>query len=73
MTQRKAEGVRRARPPEILDIVHGRVLADLAPGRSMSAIAAELTAEGAPTAQGAKWPASTIRRVFTIEHARALS
>jgi len=73
MAQRKAEGVRLGRPVELPDKVYRRVLAEHAAGRSMSAIAAVLTAEGVPTARGASWHASTIRRVLMSEHAKGLS
>jgi DNA invertase Pin-like site-specific DNA recombinase len=65
MAQRKAEGVKmgrpRALPADVLEAIKRRHTA----GESMNAIAKALTASGTPTAHGgAKWHASTIKRVL---------
>jgi DNA invertase Pin-like site-specific DNA recombinase len=62
---RKAQGVRLGRPSTLPHEVVARIVAARQGGASLRAIAAELTAEGVPTAQGgAKWHANTIKQVL---------
>ena len=69
----RAQGVRLGRPVALPDSVYRRIISDASEGRSLTSIAAELTDEGVPTARGARWHASTIRRVIHSEHAKTLS
>ena len=74
MAQRKSEGVRMGRP-RVLDLaVYKRVLAMRESGHAMSRIAAELTAEGVPTALGRPtWYASTIKAILESETSKELA
>ena len=73
MAQRKAEGKHMGRRPQLPEAVYRRIIAARAEGRSMNAIAADLSAAGVPTAQGGAWHPSTIQRVLTSETARRMS
>lgn len=68
MAQRKLEGVKMGRP-RALDAATVHRITDLrAEGLSMGKIADALNADGVPTAHGgAKWYASTIKRVLDSE------
>ncbi|WP_246398469.1 recombinase family protein [Mycobacterium vicinigordonae] len=61
---RKAQGVRLGRPSTLPREVVVRIVQAKAAGASLRAIAAELTAEGVPSARGGKWEAATIKRVL---------
>jgi DNA invertase Pin-like site-specific DNA recombinase len=73
MAQRKSEGqhMGRSADPAMLD-TYRRVLALAAEGRSHNSIAAQLTAEGVPTARGGAWAAATVRRMVLSETAKSL-
>src|SRR6185295_18467610 len=61
----KAQGVRLGRPSALPREVVARIVAAKAGGASLRSIAAELTADAVPTAQGgAKWHASTVKAVL---------
>lgn len=74
LAQRRREGVRLGRPSTLpLDVV-GRVVALRASGASLRAIADCLTADGIPTSHGgAKWHASTVRKVLAGQDAQGLA
>ena len=61
---RKAAGVRLGRPVQLPQGTRQRVAELHAQGLSLRAVAAALTAEGVPTATGAQWHASTVRKVL---------
>ena len=62
---KKAQGVRLGRPSALPREVVARIVAAKAGGASLRSIAAELTADAVPTAQGgAKWHASTVKAVL---------
>ena len=62
---KKAQGVRLGRPSALPREVVARIVAAKAGGASLRTIAAELTADAVPTAQGgAKWHASTVKAVL---------
>ncbi|GAA4290915.1 recombinase family protein [Mycobacterium paraffinicum] len=61
---RKAQGVRLGRPSTLPREVVARIVEARVGGASLRAIAAELTAEGVPSARGGKWEAATIKRVL---------
>lgn len=70
---KRAQGVRLGRPSSLPRDVVARILDARECGASLRAIAAELTAEAVPTAQGgAKWHASTVRAVLDGQDAAAL-
>ncbi|MCC3323477.1 recombinase family protein [Gordonia bronchialis] len=74
LAARKAQGVRLGRPSETPAEVTARIVAAKAEGKSLRAIAAELTAAGIPTVRGgATWHASTVRAVLTSQDAAALA
>lgn len=61
----KARGQRLGRPVRLPQGVRERIRAERSAGRSLAAIAGDLTAEGVPTAQGgARWHASTVAAVL---------
>lgn len=61
---KRSEGVRLGRPRALPSAVVERVVRERKAGRSLRAVAADLNAEGVPTAQGgARWYASTVRAV----------
>jgi len=53
------------RPRTLASTTEDRIHAERQSGASMAAIAANLNAEGIPTATGRTWHASTIRQVLT--------
>ncbi len=62
LAAKKAQGYRLGRPIAMPEGVRTRIAAERAQGRSLAAIADDLTADGVPTAQGgARWYPSTIR------------
>ena len=61
--QRKAQGKRAGQAPILSDEVRRRVAALRAEGETLGAIAAQLNAEGIPTARGGKWHPSTVSHV----------
>ena len=62
---KKAQGVRFGRPSALPREVVARIVAAKAGGASLRTIAAELTTDVVPTAQGgAKWHASTVKAVL---------
>lgn len=61
---RKAAGVRLGRPVQLPQQVRERIAQLHAEGLSLRGIAGQLTAEGVPTATGAQWHASTVRKVL---------
>lgn len=74
LAQRRREGVRLGRPSVLSRDVVARVVALRGTGASLRAIADSLNAEGVPTAhKGAKWHASTVRKVLAGQDAQALA
>lgn len=75
LAQRRREGVRLGRPSVLSRDVVARVVALRGTGASLRAIADSLNAEGVPTAhkEGAKWHASTVRKVLAGQDAQALA
>ena len=74
LAQRKREGVRLGRPSLLPVEVVRNVLTMKAEGLSLRAIAERLNAEQVPTAhKGAKWHASTVRKVLAGQDAQALA
>lgn len=70
---RKAQGVQLGMPPKIPAEVVVRILDAKARGDSLRAIAAELTADGVPTARGGtKWQPSTVQGVLASQHAERI-
>lgn len=66
LAAKRAQGVRLGRPPALPAEVRDRIRADRAkPGSTLAAIAAQLNADGIPTAHGGRqwWPA-TVRAVL---------
>ena len=64
LAAKRAAGVRLGHPTLIPEETRRRILDQHAAGRSLSGIAADLTAGGIPTAQGGRrWYASTVRAV----------
>lgn len=64
LAAKRAAGVRLGRPRQIPEVVRERILGQHAAGRSLTAIAADLTTEGVPTVQGGqRWYPSTVRAV----------
>jgi DNA invertase Pin-like site-specific DNA recombinase len=74
MMQRKAEGVRLGRPVMLSAETFAYIVTSHTAGKSMNKIAAELNANGVPTATGkGKWHAATIKQVLTSQNAAALA
>ena len=64
LAARRTAGVVLGRPRTLDPALRERIIAERDAGRSLRTIAAALTAEGVPTAQGAAlWYASTVRHV----------
>jgi DNA invertase Pin-like site-specific DNA recombinase len=61
--QKRVRGQRSGRRPELPDDVRQRIFRERAEGRTLRAIAEDLTAEGVPTPRGGKWHAVTISSV----------
>jgi DNA invertase Pin-like site-specific DNA recombinase len=65
---RRRDGVRLGRPPVVGPVIRARVVSERAAGRTFRAIAAQLTADGIPTAHGgASWGGETIRQLCRQE------
>lgn len=60
MAEAKKRGVRLGRPPTLPQDVRDRILSERANGSTLAAIAAGLTADGVPTAQGGQWRPATV-------------
>ena len=66
LAAKRAEGVVLGRPRTLDPSVRARIVAERTAGRTLTAIAADLTSEGVPTAQGgARWYPSTVRKIAT--------
>jgi DNA invertase Pin-like site-specific DNA recombinase len=64
LAARRAAGAQLGRPRTLDPAVRSRVIVERSAGRSLRAIAADLTQEAVPTAHGgARWHASTIRQI----------
>lgn len=71
LAERRAAGVRLGRPRQLpLEIVR-RIVAERATGATLRGIAAGLTADGIPTAQGKTWGHGTIAAVLRSQDAAA--
>lgn len=74
LAAKRAEGVRLGRPQSLSDAVVCRVVDARDAGRSFRAIAAELEADGVPTARGGiRWHASAVRAVCESQAADRLT
>jgi DNA invertase Pin-like site-specific DNA recombinase len=62
--RRRTEGKRSGQLPMLAESVRRRIAVERATGRSLSSIAVGLTADGVPTAHGARWHASTVAHVL---------
>lgn len=70
---KKAQGVRLGRPSTLPREVVSRIIAAKSEGKSLRTIAAALTADAVPTAQGGRtWHASTVRAVLGGQDAAQL-
>jgi DNA invertase Pin-like site-specific DNA recombinase len=63
LAQKRAQGVRLGRPRQPITAIDQRIAAERAAGRSLGAIARDLTAEGVPTAMGGAWTSTTVKRI----------
>lgn len=64
LAEKRAAGVILGRPRTLPQAVRDRIVAERAAGRSLRAIAADLTAEAVPTAHGnALWHASAVKQI----------
>jgi DNA invertase Pin-like site-specific DNA recombinase len=59
----KRRGVRLGRPVELDDEIRVRIVARRQEGATLREIAAELTADGIPTARSGRWHAATVAKV----------
>lgn len=60
----RSRGVRLGRPRVVDPAIRTRIIAERSAGRSLRAIASDLTLEGIPTARGgAQWYASSVRQI----------
>jgi DNA invertase Pin-like site-specific DNA recombinase len=65
LAQKKAQGVRLGRPPELPAKVRSRIKRRRRAGKTLAAIAQELNRDNVPTAHGGvKWYPSTVRAVL---------
>lgn len=70
LAAKRAQGVRLGRPATLPADVVTRIVEEREAGRGWSAIAADLTAEGVPTARGgAKWYPATVQKVWNGQDA----
>jgi DNA invertase Pin-like site-specific DNA recombinase len=68
---KRAAGVKLGRPRMVAPVIAERIARERADGRTLTAIADDLTAESIPTAQGGlRWYASTVRSVLTYTQSR---
>lgn len=65
MAQRRAEGVHLGRRSVLPVETVERIVRERAEGRSLSAVARSLAADGVPTATGGRWHPSTIKQVLS--------
>jgi DNA invertase Pin-like site-specific DNA recombinase len=64
LAEKRAAGVVLGRPRTLPQAIRDRIVAERAAGRSLRAIAADLTAEAVPTARGnALWHASAVKQI----------
>ena len=71
---RRARGERAGQPPALPQAVRRRIVRQRAAGRSLQAIADDLTSEGIPTAKGKSWHPSTVAHVLrSVEIDRELA
>ena len=74
LAAKRAAGVRLGRPQVLPDYVVRRIVAELAAGRSLRAVAVGLTNEGVRTARGgAAWQASSVKAVLESQAADRLA
>lgn len=74
LAAKRAQGVRLGRPSSLPSDVVARIVRDREAGVSLRALAAALTDEGVPTAQGgARWYPSTVRAVLQGQDAAVLA
>lgn len=72
LAAKKAAGVRLGRPRLITDEIVARMVAERESGKTLTAIADGLTADGVATAQGgARWYPATVRKVLSVAVALA--
>ena len=64
LAAKRAAGARLGRPVELAAEVRNRIATERAAGRTLQAIADDLTADGITGARGGKWSPSTVRRVL---------
>lgn len=73
LAEKRAQGVRLGRPATLPADVVSRIVREREAGRGWSAIAADLTAEGVPTARGgAKWYPATVQKVWNGQDAHRI-
>jgi len=60
---KRSEGVVLGRPRVLDPAVRARIVAERQAGRTLAAIASDLTSEGVPTAQGGRWYPATVRKI----------
>lgn len=74
LAAKRAAGVRLGRPRSLTDDVVSRIVTERRSGRTLSAIAANLTAQGVPTGQGGeRWYPSTVRAVLGSQAAQEVA
>lgn len=74
LAAKRAQGVRLGRPQTLPDDVVRRVIDARSKGASFRAIAADLVADGVPTARGgARWHASAVRAVCESQAAQRIT
>jgi DNA invertase Pin-like site-specific DNA recombinase len=72
LAAKRAQGARLGRPVALPTEVRDRIVAERAAGRPFAAIAADLVADGVPTARGGRWAPATVRAVcVSVDHDRA--
>jgi DNA invertase Pin-like site-specific DNA recombinase len=60
----RSNGVKLGRPRVVEPVIRTRIIAERSAGRSLRAIASDLTLEGIPTARGgSQWYASSVRQI----------
>jgi hypothetical protein len=65
MAKKNAQGVRFGRPRVLSERVRARIRREREAGSSWSSIAARLSSDSVPTAQGGvRWYPSTVRKVY---------
>ncbi|MHA7649397.1 recombinase family protein [Mycobacterium sp. ML2] len=68
---KRAQGVRLGRPDELPPEIAKRIVSERKQGKSIRAIAKDLTADGIPTARGGKtWQGSTIQAVLQSQRVK---